>query len=135
MRAKNSRDTFKKASFIVHKSQKDMKRRLLGRFFGIFSQIMGERDQTELDRDLLKGSQSEALEAVVELDLPEDRFRFYRPQASLPEALVAVEQFPRPGSQLVVAVVDLNGSRPLSPVAQSPHRTSLAAFGSVYAHR
>ena len=67
--------------FIIRK--KDVKRRLLGRFFGIFSQIMGERDQTELDRDLLKGSQSEALEAVVELNLPEDRFRFYRPQASV----------------------------------------------------
>ena len=81
---------------------------------------MGECDQSELDRDLLEGSQPEAPEAVVELDLPEDRLGLYRPLASVPQALLAVEQLPRLGPQLIVAMVDLDGSRPLALVASPP---------------
>lgn len=69
---------------------------------------MGESDQAELDRDLLEGPQFEALEAVIELDLSEDRLRLYRPEASVTEPLVAVEQLPGPGPQLVVAMVDFD---------------------------
>ena len=96
---------------------------------------MCEGDQTELDRDLLNGSQPESLEAMVELDLPEDRLRLYRSQASVAKPLIAVEQFPGLGPQLVVAVVDLDGPRTFPLVALPPHRTSLAALCPVYADR
>ena len=96
---------------------------------------MGECDQSELDRDLLEGSQPEAPEAVVELDLPEDRLGLYRPLASVAQALLAVEQLPRFGPQLIVAMVDLDGSRPLALVASPPHRASVAACGTVDADR
>lgn len=77
--------------------KKVVKKRFSGRFFRIFPEVVGEGDQSEFDRDLLERSQPEALEAVVELDLPEDRLWLYRPLASVPQPLLAVEQLPRLG--------------------------------------
>ena len=113
--------------------KKSGEKRFSGRFFRVFPEVMGKSDQAELDRDLLERSQSEALEAVVELNLAEDRLGLYRPLASVPQPLLAVEELPRLRPQLVVPVVDLDGPRPLALVALSPHRASIAALGLVYA--
>ena len=53
-------------------------------FYGdIFSQIVSRCHKAELDPDFSVGFQFEALEAVILLDVAEDRLRFYRAIASV----------------------------------------------------
>ena len=49
----------------------------------VFPEIMRSCDKPELDGYLDLGLETEALEAVIELDVSKDSFRFYGPHTSV----------------------------------------------------
>lgn len=94
---------------------------------------MCKRNETELDHHFPVRLEAETPEAVVELDVTEDRLWFDGTVAAVHHPAFAGEQLPCPSLEPVGRVVDLEGP-PVGPaiVAHPPERASLAVGGPVH---
>ena len=93
----------------------------------VLPEIVGKRDEAELDPHFPVRPEAEPLEAVVELDVPEDGFGFDGTVAAVHHPAFAGEQLPCLSLEPVGHVVDLHGPPVRTAfVAHSPERASLA---------
>ena len=78
------------------------------RYPGIFAQVVGQSDESELDFDLRIALEAEPLEAVVELDVAEHRFRLDGTSAPIIEPLLTGQSFFGFGLEGIAPMVDLD---------------------------